>query len=67
MKKLVEMLLENLSTKDVFLFRIACEPDNVVTEKQSMGQGLAWYRFWLSHSEGTRQCEESNREGEERQ
>ena len=24
MKKLVEMLLENLSTKDVFLFRIAC-------------------------------------------
>ena len=24
MKKLVEMLLENLSTRDVFLFRIAC-------------------------------------------
>ena len=24
MKKLVEMLLENLSTKEVFLFRIAC-------------------------------------------
>ena len=24
MKKLIEMLLENLSTRDVFLFRIAC-------------------------------------------